>query len=91
MSKFEQLQCLHYRISRPLNQDLTFAGPWRCDICGDVFSSIRPSEALPDADKLANFIRQIDGSRKLGASALAELICEWLLSPQHGDCGSGKN
>ena len=37
--------------------------------------------ADPDADKLAQFIRQIDGDNRMGAGALAEHICEWLAKP----------
>lgn len=37
--------------------------------------------AEPDADKLAQFIRQIDGDNRMGAGALAEHICEWLAKP----------
>lgn len=38
-----------------------------------------PVEAgeVTDADALANFIRQIDGSNTMGAGALAEKICDW--------------
>lgn len=32
-------------------------------------------------DKLAQFIRQIDGDNQMGAGALAEHICEWLAKP----------
>ena len=34
-----------------------------------------------DPDKLAQFIRQIDGDNRMGAGALAEHICEWLAKP----------
>lgn len=31
-----------------------------------------------DPDKLAQYIRQVDGNNQMGAGALAERICEWL-------------
>lgn len=32
----------------------------------------------PDVDELAQFIRVTDGNNTMGASVLAEKICEWL-------------
>jgi hypothetical protein len=40
------------------------------------------SGLVPDVDDLSNFIRGIDGSKKMGAGALAERIYDWLASPR---------
>ena len=49
--------------------------PFYCAHC------VADQVAEPDADKLAQFIRQIDGDNRMGAGALAEHICEWLAKP----------
>jgi hypothetical protein len=43
-------------------------------------SAGRSAREVPDVDALANFIRYIDGTNKMGASTLAEWIVEWMRS-----------
>jgi hypothetical protein len=62
-----------------------FTKPLRADKFVEALGELRallaqPSrqQGVPDVDDLANFIRYTDGNHKMGASALAERICDWL-------------
>lgn len=46
---------------------------------GQTFEVLEAFEKYLDADKLSNFIREIDGNNKLGAGHLAEKIVEFLV------------
>lgn len=43
----------------------------------------RLAPRVPDVDALAQFIREVDGSHKLGAAALAEKIVGWIGEMKH--------
>ena len=54
----------------------TYAMEWEEDL--DALSTAPVQVALPDVDELAQHIRWLNGSNKMGAAVLAEKLLEWM-------------